>query len=69
MRKVDDYERIVYYLGLFGSIGEAAEARQRAEAEFYGDFLEWYSKEYPEKWAKMKEYKIKKNKSSEKREK
>ena len=51
------FKKKLYYLGSFVSIDEAAEARQRAEAEFYGDFLEWYSKEYPEKWEKMKRQK------------
>lgn len=43
------FQRKLYHLGTFGSLAEAAEARRRAETELYGNFLEWYSKEYPEK--------------------
>ena len=55
------FQRKLYHLGTFESFPEAVEARRRAETKMYGNFLEWYSKEYPEKWEKMKERKEKKS--------
>lgn len=51
------FQKKLYYLGSFKNINEATEARKKAEEELYGNFLEWYSKEYPEKWKKMKRQK------------
>lgn len=31
-----------YYLGSFGKIEDAVKARERAEEQIYGEFLEWY---------------------------
>ena len=55
------FQRKLYLLGTFENFSEAVEARRRAETKMYGNFLEWYSKEYPEKWEKMKERKEKKS--------
>lgn len=37
----------VYYLGMYSRIEEAAEARQKAEEQLFGSFLEWYYQEFP----------------------
>lgn len=42
-----------YYLGLYDRIEDAVEARKTAEKNIYGDFLDWYAKEYPEDWKRM----------------
>ena len=55
------FQRKLYHLGTFENFSEAVEARRRAETKMYGNFLEWYSKEYPKKWEKMKERKEKKS--------
>lgn len=46
-----------YYLGQYENIEEAAKSRKRAEEEIFGNFLEWYAKEYPEMWQKIKKKK------------
>lgn len=39
----------------FGSdIKDAINARKEAEENLYGEFENWYSKEYPEKYKKLK---------------
>ena len=35
-----------YYLGVFDEFEDAVRARERAEREVFGSFLEWYEKEY-----------------------
>ena len=42
-----------YHLGTYESINDAIAAREAAEKELYGDFLEWYAENYPEKWEKL----------------
>lgn len=34
---------------------DAGRARETAEKELYGDFLEWYAKEYPKEWKRIQE--------------
>lgn len=40
-----------FYLGKYEEITNAAEARKLAEENLYGNFLGWYARKYPEKWA------------------
>ncbi|MDD3016751.1 MAG: AP2 domain-containing protein [Lactococcus chungangensis] len=42
------FKRKMYHLGYYDNIDDAAKARKSAEKEIYGDFLEWYEKEYME---------------------
>lgn len=50
-----------YHLGLYRDIGLAAKARKEAEKRLFGDFLEWYAKEYPEQWERLSKRKSKKD--------
>lgn len=43
-----------YHLGTFYSLEDATQARKIAEDKLYGDFLQWYASEYPDKWGKFK---------------
>lgn len=45
-RAIIMFKRKQYHLGLYDTIEEAAEARQAAEKEIYGKFLEWYEATY-----------------------
>lgn len=45
-----NFKRKQYYLGSFDKLEDAVAARQSAEKEFYGSFLDWYQKEYPKEW-------------------
>lgn len=38
-----------YYLGSYGKIEDAVQARRKAENQIYGEFLEWYYKTHPNK--------------------
>lgn len=42
-----------YFLGYYVDKQNAVDARKIAEKEFYGNFLEWYAKEYPEQWKRL----------------
>lgn len=42
-----------YSLGLFKKLEDAIKARERAEEQLHGEFLEWYAQEYPDKWKKI----------------
>lgn len=46
-----------YYLGRYYNIEDARMAREDAEKELYGNFLEWYAENYPEQWEKIKKKK------------
>lgn len=46
-----------YHLGYYSDISDAERARKAAEKELFGNFLEWYAKEYPARWKKMQEKK------------
>lgn len=48
-----NFKRRQYHLGLYDSIEDAVSARKAAEKEIYGNFLEWYAKEYPDQWEKI----------------
>ena len=43
-----------YHLGTYDTLEDAKNARQEAEKELYGNFLEWYAQTYPERWNKIK---------------
>lgn len=47
------YCKKLYYLGSFQDVESATEARKSAEKEIYGNFLEWYAQEYPERWERL----------------
>lgn len=43
------FKKKTYFLGSFADKDDAIRARQRAEEEVYGEFLDWYHREFPEK--------------------
>lgn len=43
-----------YYLGRFMYLEDAEKVRKKAEKEIFGNFLEWYAKELPEQWERLK---------------
>lgn len=47
------FKRKQYHLGVFDKMEDAVSARNQAEKEIYGNFLEWYQKEYPKEWEKI----------------
>lgn len=47
------FKRKQYHLGLYNDIKLAVKARKEAEKRLFGNFLEWYAKEYPEQWEKL----------------
>lgn len=49
-----NFKRKQYHLGKYNTLEEAAYARKEAEEKIYGNFLEWYAKEFPEQWEKIK---------------
>lgn len=48
-----NFKRKHYHLGMYDTAEQAHEVRKIAESKIYGDFLEWYKKEYPDRWEKM----------------
>ncbi|MBS4930892.1 MAG: hypothetical protein KH020_06100 [Clostridiales bacterium] len=54
-----------YYLGRYYNIEDAVFARKEAEKNLYGNFLEWYAENYPERWEKIKRSKMSRNKRSD----
>lgn len=42
-----------YHLGLYEDIELAVTARKEAEKRLFGNFLEWYAKEYSEQWERL----------------
>lgn len=49
-----NFKKKQYHLGYFDNIDDAVKAREIAEKEIHGSFLEWYSQNYPEEWEKIK---------------
>lgn len=47
------FKRKRYYLGGYKNKSNAIQARKCAENHIYGDFLDWYSKTYPERYQKI----------------
>lgn len=48
------FKRKQYYLGTFEKIEDAIEARETAEKEVFGSFLDWYAENHPEEWERIK---------------
>lgn len=46
------FKRKTYYLGSYGNIQDAVDARKKAEDRIYGEFLEWYYETHPSKKTK-----------------
>lgn len=42
-----------YYLGRYIEKKDAIVARKEAEKHLFGDFLQWFKTEYPERWEKL----------------
>lgn len=42
-----------YYLGRYYNIEDAVNARKIAEEELFGNFIKWYSENYPENWERL----------------
>lgn len=51
------FKNKLYSLGFYDKIEEARAAREKAEKEIFGPFLEWYSENYPEQWKRMQKKK------------
>ena len=49
-----------YYLGLYEKKEDAAEARRAAENALFGNFLNWFKEEHPDKWEILEKNKKKK---------
>lgn len=47
-----------YYLGGYCKIEDAIKARKTAEKYTHDNFLDWFAKEFPEKWEKMNKNKL-----------
>jgi len=60
------FKGVAYYLGEHRLLEDAIKARKRAEEALFGNFLEWYAREYPEKKkeTKTKEAREKNSKKS-----
>lgn len=39
-------------INIYDKIEDAKAAREKAEKEIFGPFLEWYAENYPEQWEK-----------------
>lgn len=48
----------IYNLGYFYEKEDAVKARLRAEKEIYGNFLQWYTEEYPEKTKRINKQEV-----------
>lgn len=48
-----NFKQKQYHLGLYDCVEDAIAAREAAEKELYGNFLEWYAENHPEEWAKL----------------
>lgn len=55
-----DFKGKHYRLGSFKKKEDAAKARKTAEKELFGNFLEWYASEYPQKWEMLNKNKTEK---------
>lgn len=48
-----DFKGKHYHLGYYLDIAQAKKARESAEKELHGQFLEWYAENYPAQWRKI----------------
>ncbi len=53
-----------YYLGSSTDIKDAIAYRKEAEENIFGNFLKWYSENYPEEWERIQNKKHSKDKTS-----
>lgn len=58
------YRGVIYSLGYYDNIEDAAEAYRIAKNNAINDFSEWYSKHYPEQWER-KNKKLRRDKGAE----
>lgn len=49
------FKRKQYSLGLYKNIEDAVAAREEAERQIYGNFLEYYKEKYPLEWTRVAE--------------
>lgn len=47
------FKGVRYHLGSYSEKSDAIKARETAEKKLYGDFLKWYSVNFPERWKKL----------------
>lgn len=47
------FKGYLYHLGLYEDIQDAIKARERAEKEKHGAFMEWFQKTHPEEWERV----------------
>lgn len=47
------FQKKKYHLGRYKNKEEAIIVRKKAEKEIFGGFLEWYAKEFPDKWKRL----------------
>lgn len=43
------FKKKVYYLGSYSNINDAIHARKAAESQLFGEFLDWYYQNYPDR--------------------
>ena len=48
-RAVITFKKKVYYLGTYDKLEQAVQVRQQAENRLFGEFLDWYYAEHPQK--------------------
>lgn len=59
MPKIGKYRSYIYFkkkqynLGSYEKIEDAIAARKEGEKAIYGNFLEWYKENYPDRWEKL----------------
>lgn len=47
------FQKRRYSLGSYHSKADAIKARERAENELFGNFLQWYAENYPDDWRRL----------------
>lgn len=48
------FKRKVYYLGIYAKLEDAVQVRKKAEGMLFGEFLDWYYENFPQKQCKKK---------------
>lgn len=59
------FKGYLYHLGLYEDIQDAIKAREQAEEEKHGAFLEWFQKTHPEEWERVQKTKKSKKQSGD----